>query len=917
MAKLTNANVLQAISGFMSSLRSTDFLHINRALLALLNIVKELASARLQLSRRQLQAATPEIIAVVGDLYAQSVDRWRNGEIAHRALSTLAVELLGRLMIVGYEHPNRDPTAISFWKLSLQHLAAFMPLLSSISPDTPTMFDEVGEHVVQLAKLHHEMPRTHPAAFILLPNSLELSLAYWNFIKDVGKDFGSKAIISSDSEREEGSQAKKKAITETIALKGLLIIRACVKMVHNPAQNFKIRTPEDKEEKAHATSIIRETMLTESFVREVMNTLVTHFFVFRSSDLREWQDDPEEWEKREEGEGDDWEFSVRSCSEKLFLDLAINYKEIVMQPLLEVFYSVAKPDYEDIMFKDSVYTAIGLAAPVVQEHIDFDAFIRDVLVLDVQNDKPGCFVLRRRVSILLGQWISIKISQTSRPLVYEIFQHLFKKEDALNDEVVRISAGRQLANIVNDWDFEADRFLPYAETILTKVMQLVEEVASTDTKMALLNTLSVVVERLDSKITPFAQRIILLLPPLWEIAEEEPLMKANLVTILTRLVNAMRADSLPMHSWVYPIIKGAVEAGSETAIYLIEEALELWGAILAQTPSEAVSPDLLDLVRFLYPIYQLGSENLRKALEITESYLILAPQYMLSIEVRTPLFVALSDLFEGLRPEANGLVCNLVEMMLRMSSLPDAAANLPLGEHNNAAASLITDLARTRDSADDVGLIPKLLRGLHGSYLAHCVTGPNAQDPAVDGIVETDYFSILARAINGSLEGFLYTVKECSNGESLEDTMKWLLAEWYDHYQNIGDPSRRKLMCMAMTKLLETNQPFILLNLQQLMSMWTDVVTELREDEADTHGDSLVFADGAVVTSDATESPEDARRRVLSARDDVHTINLTEFIKHYLQQAIAAAGGWESFQEQWLVNVDKEVVDGFSKLGIV
>ncbi len=50
---------------------------------------------------------------------------------------------------------------------------------------------------------------------------------------------------------------------------------------------------------------------------------------------------PDEWEKSQEGGGSDWEFSVRSCSEKLFLDLMINYKDVLVEPLLTVFKNVA------------------------------------------------------------------------------------------------------------------------------------------------------------------------------------------------------------------------------------------------------------------------------------------------------------------------------------------------------------------------------------------------------------------------------------------------------------------------------------------------------------------------------------------------------------------------------------------------
>lgn len=923
----------EAISGFVSVVRNqnTPPLQLARALLTLLHIVKELSTGRLQRTKQYLQAATPEIVSVVGNAYAALVDRWRpspNADDMHQSL--LAIKLLRRLLISGYEHPNRDADVVSFWNLSFQHLDVFLQMFNNGAGQLPQDLSTLlGRHTLQLAKLHHEMARDHPAAFALFPSSLAMVASYWNLTKSFGETFGSRqavtSAVASAKIGTDGDAAEEKPFSEKIALKGLLIIRACVKMVHNPAQTFKYRTPEDKEEKNQATEILRQSLLTESFVKEIMETMVTRFFVFTARDLREWEEEPEEWEKREEGDGDDWEFSVRSCSEKLFLDLAINYKDIIMQPLLNVFYSVANPDNEDVLFKDSVYTAIGLSASVVFQHLDFDAFIRDVLVAEIQKSVPGFNILRRRIAILLGQWISVKVSQESRPVVYQIFQHLLNANDPLNDQVVRVTAGRQFLNIASDWDFQADRFLPYARTILTQLMQLIGEVELTDTKMALVNTISVIVEHVDQDITPFAEPIVNMLPSLWEESGEEHLMKQAILTILARLVTAMKAESLPLHPMVFPIIKGAVEPGSETQLYLLDDALDLWAALLVQTPSDSASSDLLSLVQYLYPIYELGSDNLRKALEITESYVILAPQHMLSQGVRSNMFVALSKLIGSLRPDANGLVCNLVETMLRLAQRTDVASSLPLGNFSSAVFMITYDLAQSADpQTGEVGFFPKLLQGLRGSWLAHCTTGPNAKEAPVDGIVETDYFAIFARAILGSLDGFLHTCQAAaavafSEQQPLEALMKWLLEEWFSHFENIGDPSRRKLMCLALTKLLETNQPFILLSLQSLMTIWTDVVTELREDAADAGGDSLVYGNelANAGTADAPEQPEDARRRQLTASDDVHNINATEFIKHYLQQAIAAAGGSEQFQEHWLANVDKDVVKGFSELGIM
>lgn len=908
-----------AISQLVQTLRNASQLpplQLARTLLTLLHVVKELSTGRLQRTRQNLQAATPEIVHVLGQLYADTVGFWQQKldgtddveTTKAMQLSLLVIKVLRRLLVSGYDHPNRDNDVVSFWSVAQQHLGNFIQLRKQPSLGSSSASRTLLEkNMLQLAKLHHEMAKSHPAAFVLLPNSLDLVQAYWGLVKEFGETFGSKEAVTnavaSSNIGTDGDADDEKSATEKMALRGLLILRACVKMVHSPAQTFKYRTPEDKEEKNRATETVKQQLLGQQFVQEIMEIIVTKFFVFRASDLKEWEEEPEEWEKREEGDGEDWEFSIRSCSEKLFLDLAINYKEVLVQPLLQVFYSVATTNSEDVLFKDSVYTAIGLSAPVVFEALDFDAFIRDVLVTEIQKQKPGFGIIRRRAAILLGQWISIKI--TERQLVYQIFQHLLDKDDSLNDLVVRVTAGRQFSKIVDDWDFNPEQFQPYADVILTRLMHLIEETELTETKMALLNTISIIVERMDIRISPFAERIVSLLPPLWEASEEEHLMKQAIITILARLVNAMKAKSLPMHKMVFPIIKGAVEPGSESEVYLLDDAMELWGVILVQTPGPA-SPEVLQLVPHLFPIYELGSENLRKALEITESYVLLAPEFVLADETRTRLLSALSELLGTLRPDANGMVCNLVEVIIRSAHKLGGDA---------AVAQTAADLVQT-------GFLGKLLEGLRGSFIAHCTTGPNALDSPVDGIVETDYFAIIGRLILGSLAGFGQACEAAAPSTDgsqtpLDVTMKWLLEEWFSHFENIGDPSRRKLMALAMTKLLETNQPFILLSLQSLMTVWTDVITEMREDNADTNGDSLVYNQADPTETEGPEAPEDARRREMTHTDVGHTVKLPDFVKQQLDAAGAACGGSERFQQEWLVNVDKDVVDAFLKLGVI
>ena len=155
----------------------------------------------------------------------------------------------------------------------------------------------------------------------------------------------------------------------------------------------------------------------------------------------------------------------------------------------------------EVLLKDSIYCAIGLAAPVLDRYpeLDFGRFLEKTLAQEVQMARPGYNILRRRAAIVLGQWLPIR-EGLNRPLVYQIFQHLLEGSDQSNDKLVRITAGRQLKNIIDPFEFTAEAFMPYAPNILGRLMALIEEVYLIDTKMALLNTVSAIVLRLEQSV---------------------------------------------------------------------------------------------------------------------------------------------------------------------------------------------------------------------------------------------------------------------------------------------------------------------------------------------------------------------------------------------------------------------------------
>jgi hypothetical protein len=317
-----------------------------------------------------------------------------------------------------------------------------------------------------------------------------------------------------------------------------------------------------------------------------------------------------------------------------------------------------------------------------------------------------------------------------------------------------------------------------------------------------------------------------------------------------------------------------------------------------QAPSPA-SADILSLLPGVFPILEAATDSTPQALQIVESYIYLSPQEVLSDQIRFRLL---------------GVVPHLVSMLIRGTEAIDGGSE---SAYNVIAKTLI-----------DSSFLESLLQGLHTAYEASQATGPNRKTSSVNGVVETDYFSVLARLALANPRIFVSAVAHAT-GASAEETLSWILTEWFFHYDNIGVITQKKLHALALTQLLAANgpnsppPPYILNHLQSYFTIWTDIITELAEGTEETDdprgGDYLIFWNNDAGTSKfhENEPPEVTRQREWETTDIIHRLNIREFVKERLQAVIVSCGGEQQFQEDWLVNIDREVLTTFGNLGIL
>ena len=161
-------------------------------------------------------------------------------------------------------------------------------------------------------------------------------------------------------------------------------------------------------------------------------------------------------------------------------------------------------DMSRIIKKDALYNAIGLAAFELFDEVDFDRWfsqvrifflffrlhylhrhnllisVLQVLLQELRVKESNYRILRRRVVWLLGKWIGVKLSVDLRPLIYDTVLGLMEPSE---DLVIRLSSAVTLRSALDDFEFNAEQFLPYLERSFSLLFTLLKEVEECETKV--------------------------------------------------------------------------------------------------------------------------------------------------------------------------------------------------------------------------------------------------------------------------------------------------------------------------------------------------------------------------------------------------------------------------------------------------
>uniref|UniRef100_A0A8D3CE87 Importin-11 n=1 Tax=Scophthalmus maximus TaxID=52904 RepID=A0A8D3CE87_SCOMX len=488
-----------------------------------------------------------------------------------------------------------------------------------VGPDS-TCREKLEKTIILYTKVLLDFLQYHPCAFIpLIQRSLEFAVSYIFTPAGEGVTF------------------------ERFIVQCMNLIKMIVKNdAYKPAKNIEDSKPESLEAQKIKTAFFTHPTLTE-----IGRRLVSHYFLLTEEELAMWEEDPESFAVEETG-GDSWKYSLRPCTEVLFLDIFHNYSQTLTPVLLEMVQNL-QGEYDINLNVNKLYNAVGLAAYELFDNVDFDQWFKNQLLGELQVNHHRYKLIRRRVIWLIGQWISVILTAFT---------------SILNS-----------CPPVDDFEFRTEQFLPYLESIFGLLFQLLQQVTECDTKMQVLHVISCVIERVNIQIRPYVGCLVQYLPLLWKQSEEHNMLRCAILTTLVHLVQGLGAESKNLYPFLLPVIQLSTDVSQPPHVYLLEDGLELWFVTLENSP--AVTPELLRIFQNMSALLELSSENLRTCFQIVNAYLYLSATEFLQNYAES-LCRSFCDLLKDITNEGQVQVLKVVEVALKVSPLLGAHMFQPL-----------------------------------------------------------------------------------------------------------------------------------------------------------------------------------------------------------------------------------------------
>ncbi|XP_015109541.1 importin-11 [Diachasma alloeum] len=813
----------------------------HRALLILHHVVKTLASKRLPADKQLFDQLTTNMFNFILNLWntftesflilvSQGADESQILEALEKAL--LLLRILRNLLVNGFPNLSKSEDAMMFLKVTFSRAKAALECRKTMMC-REMQVTSCEKFIIQLTKVMLGALERHPTCYVeLIPVSLEFSVFYC--FTEAGQPFVFEKFVIQCLNMMKDILIKPDYMIQR--LRGII--------------QYKDRDgPKDR--LAFRGEQLKEEFFTPEILKEISSWLVTRYFLLTPSDLELWTTDPENYAV--DDSRDSWKYSLRPCVETLFLSFFPQFRKHLVSILVELMQRYHQPvdpnDFHGMLLKDAVYHAIGLAASDLYDDVDFDTWFSTTLKQEMKVTNSNYRIVKRRVCWLIGKWIGVKFSGDLRPEFYKMMTEALGPEE---DLVVRIEASDTLKRALDDWQFDRADFGPYLETSFTLLFNLLREATECDTKMQVLYVISFMIERIGEHIKPHLAAFTNYLPSLWQISEDHNMLRCAIISTLVHYEKALGPESVILEPVIVGMIALSCDMNQDAHVYLLEDGLQLWLALLENTP--AVTPGIIDLLRNMPALLdgELDQVTLKPAVYVIQDYVVLSPETFLG-EIGASIVEGIKGIMGDLREEDLRLIFNLLEKILKV--LPEEGPHI---------------------------IRPLLPRTFNIIYVMEEYKNPRILDNSL---------KIFARVLLNSREVFSQVVSEVASelgGNATSETVLGGLIEvcLTDRLRLYEDV---KLVGLALCSLLNMNSPVVVFqHFPRIIGFLTDGLNDImgNEDDPKPEVDSLVYVNRSPSEDSYEDEREGGRVRKelhkMKMEDIVHTVCLRQTLENQL-----------------------------------
>ena len=434
------------------------------------------------------------------------------------------------------------------------------------------------------------------------------------------------------------------------------------------------------------------------FTPERMTSLadltIQKLMVLSSSRLEEWEADSEEYFHADSSRSSEDDINV--CAQALYLSLVesklgkavVAPRIVAMLQDLESQAAAARMEANGntgsletegnaVLILDAIYTAAGISLRALEDGAGFsfgalfDTYLLPCLEMLLRDQKPESTnlpILRHRMVWLVAA-NTFSVPEASRTRLYQaILTIIVANESRQNDKMIKLTAAQVLNNSLFDRDESLVIFRDHSDSVINALYALASGCEEYDSKSLVLSCVSFVLTYLigcDTMNEGTANAAVGPLTQIWsEAVDQNALLKRDVLSILSCIAQGVGSElSVHLHPIALPMLDFVLDPTQrEDSLFLIEDALGLWLALLRLSP--AYSETLGALFPRSQNLLEEDLEHVKALLMISEAYILLGGASFLN-RYSAPLQAILVLVVGNVHPRGASYVMLVLEALMR------------------------------------------------------------------------------------------------------------------------------------------------------------------------------------------------------------------------------------------------------------